>query len=269
MFLTLLFLASALAGACGIVFGAGINPWWFAALVPGLFLGAELVYLLCILVISLFLPKKEPKRSSAYCRLNIRLFLAWLMRVLNVKIHLKGTELLPSEPCVLISNHRSAFDPMTVLAKLKRKKLLFISKESNFKYPIAGPFIRRAAFLPIDRENGMRALRTLKNAADRMMSEGVDFGIYPEGSRTKTGELQEFKSGAFYLAKKAEAPIVVMTARNTELVGKKPFRRVHVYLYIFAVIDKETVRATSMDDLAIMTHDMVEEHLKELSQNDK
>lgn len=265
MFLTLLFLASAIAGACGITFGAAISPWWLFALIPGMFLGVELLYLLCLLIIGMLMPKKEPKKSSAYCRWNIRYFLAWVMRVLNVKVHLTGRELLPAEPCVLISNHRSAFDPMTVLAKLNRKKLLYISKESNFKYPIAGPFIRRAAFLPIDRENGMRALRTLKNAADRMKAEGVDFGIYPEGSRTKTGELQEFKSGAFYLAKKADAPIVVMTARNTEAVGKKPFRRVHVYLDIFAVIDRETVRATSMEDLAKMTHDMVEEHLKKLS----
>lgn len=265
MFLTLVFLISAIAGACGITFGAGISPWWLFALIPGLFIGIELLYLLILLVIGALMPKKEPKKSSAYCRWNIRYFLAWVMRVLNVKIHITGRELIPAEPCVLISNHRSVFDPMTVLAKFNRKKLLFISKESNFKYPIAGPFIRRAAFLPIDRENGIRALRTLKDAADRMKSEGVDFGIYPEGSRTKTGALQEFKSGAFYLAKKAEAPIVVMAVRNTERVGKKLFRRVHVYLDVFAVIDRETVRATSMEDLATMTHDMIEEHLKTVS----
>lgn len=266
MVLILSFLAAAVSGACGIVFGTGISPFWLFALVPALFLGCTLVYVLIIFVVSLILPKKEPKKSSAYCRLNIRLFLNWLLCVLNVKVHVKGEERLPSEPCVFVSNHRSAFDPMTALAKLKRKKLLFISKPENFKAPIAGPFIRGAAFLPIDRENGMRALRTLKNAADRMKAEGVDFGIYPEGTRSKTGELQEFKSGAFYLAKKADAPIVVMTAWNTEKVGKQlPLKRTHVYLEIIAVVDRETVRALSMEELAALTRGMVEDHLKTLA----
>ncbi len=266
MFLSALFLISAVAGACGIVFGASVSPWWLFALIPGLFIGCTLIYVICIYVISLLIPKREPKKSSAFCRLNIRLFLNWLLFVLRVKVHIKGEKMLPGEPCVIVSNHRSAFDPMTVIAKVKRKKLLFISKPGNFKAPIAGAFIRGAAYLPIDRDNGMRALRTLKDAAERMKAEGADFGIYPEGSRSKTGELQEFKSGAFYLAKKADAPIAVMTAWNTEKVGKKfPIRRTHVYLDFIGVVDRETVRSATMDELAALTRGMVEEHLKTLS----
>ncbi len=264
MLLILSFLVASAAGSCGIVFGAGISPWWFFALIPGLFLGCNLFYLITILVASLLLPKKEPKKSSGYCRLNIRLFLNWLLLVLNVKAHVRGEKLFPAEPCVLVSNHRSAFDPMTVLAKVHRKKMLFISKPENFRIPIAGPFIRNAAFLPIDRDNGMKALRTLKNASDRIKAEGVDYGIYPEGTRTKTGELQEFKTGAFYLAKKAEAPIVVMTVWNTERIGKHlPVKRTHVYLDIIGVVDCETVRSGSMEELAALTRSMIEEHLKQ------
>lgn len=266
MVLSLIFLLCAAGGAVGITFGAGISPWWLFALVPGLMIGCVLIYMIVIFILSLLIPKKEPKKSSAFCRLNIRLFLDWLLRILRVKVHVSGEECFPEEPCVLVSNHRSVFDPMTVLPKTRRKKMLFISKEENFKIPIAGPFIRGAAFLPIDRENGMRALRTLKNAAERMKAEGVDFGIYPEGSRSRTGELQEFKSGAFYLAKKADAPIVVMAVRNTEKVGKKlSLRRTHVWHDYLGVIDRETVRASSMDDLAAMTRGMIEEHLKKFS----
>ena len=266
MVLSLIFLVCAVGGSLGIVFGASISPWWLFALLPGLLLGCVLLYGITIYLLSLCIPKKEPKRSSAFCRLNVRLFLDWLLCVLRVKVVVTGEECFPKEPCVLVSNHRSAFDPMSVLAKTKRKKLLFISKESNFKAPIGGPFIRGSAFLPIDRENGMRALRTLKNAAERMRNEKADFGIYPEGSRTKTGELQEFKTGAFYLAKKADAPIVVMAVRNTEKVGKKfPVRRTVVYHDYLGVVDLETVRASSMEELAAITRGMIEEHLSEFS----
>ncbi|MBE6529674.1 MAG: 1-acyl-sn-glycerol-3-phosphate acyltransferase [Ruminococcaceae bacterium] len=259
MFLTILFLLSSITYSLAVVFGAQISPWWLFALIPGFFLGCILVYMLCISIISLFLPRKDPKKSSAFCRLNIRLFLDWLMCLLHVRFRITGEEILPEEPFVLISNHRSVFDPMVVLAKTKRKKMLFISKESNFKIPIAGPFIRHAAFLGIDRENGIRALRTLKNAADRMTNEDADIGIYPEGTRTKDGNLMEFKSGAFYLAKKANAPIVVMVVRNTEKVGKRfSLKPTRVSMDYVAVVDKQTVAEKSMDELALLTHDIVE-----------
>ena len=241
-----------------------MHPLWLLLLIPGVFLGCVLIYLLSILLISLVLPKGEPKKSSAFCRLNIRLFLDWLIRILRVRLTITGEEQIPEEPCVIVSNHRSAFDPMSYLARTRRHKLLYISKESNFHAPIAGPFIRRAAFLPIDRENGMRALRTLKNAADRMKAEGVDFGIYPEGTRSRTGELLEFKTGAFYLAKKAEAPIVVMVTRGTEKIGKKiPLRPVYARMEILTVIDCETVRNSTLEELAAMTRERIENALKE------
>ena len=187
------------------------------------------------------------------------MFLDWLMVLLNVRFRITGEEILPKEPFVLVSNHRSVFDPMAVLAKTKRKKVLFMSKESNFKIPIVGPFIHRAAFFGFYRENGIRALRTLKNAADRMANEGADIGIYPEGTRAKDGKLQEFKSGAFYLAKKANAPIVVMVVRNTEKVGKRfPIKPTRVSMEYVAVVDQQTVAEKSMEELALLTHDIVE-----------
>lgn len=259
MLLTILFSLSAVGYSLAVVFGAGVSPWWLFVLIPGFFFGCAAVYMLCIIVISLLLPRKEPQKSSAFCRLNIHLFLDWLMVLLNVRFRITGEEILPKEPFVLVSNHRSVFDPMAVLAKTKRKKMLFISKESNFKIPIAGPFIHRAAFLGIDRENGIRALRTLKNAADRMANEGADIGIYPEGTRAKDGKLQEFKSGAFYLAKKANAPIVVMVVRNTEKVGKRfSLKPTRVSMEYVAVVDQQTVAEKSMEELALLTHDIVE-----------
>lgn len=266
MALTILFCLCSVAASLCTVFGAHISPWWLFALLPGFFLASLIVYMLIIIVISVFLPRKEPKKSSAFCRWNIHLFLDGLFCLLRVKFQIKGEELLPREPVVLVSNHLSVFDPMAVLAKTKRKKMLFISKESNFKIPIAGPFIRRAAFLPIDRENGIRALRTLKDAAERMKNENADFGIYPEGTRSRTGELQEFKSGAFYLAKKADAPIVLMALCNTQKVGKSfSLKRTRVSMEYFAVIDRETVRAKSMEELAQMSHDMIRDHLKKMA----
>ena len=183
----------------------------------------------------------------------------WLMTFLRIKITIKGREKLPQEPCVLICNHQSDFDPMTVLAALPERKIAYISKPSNFKIPIVGPFIFHAGFLSIDRENGVRALRTLKVAATRMKEIGVDIGIYPEGTRSRTGKLLRFKSGAFVLAKDANAPIVVMSTKGTDQVSKGVlYRRVKVEMEILEVIDREKVQALSCEELSAYSKELIE-----------
>lgn len=262
MLIDLFFLLSVIGSVLLCALVDGIAFWWLPLLLIGLFIGLNFLYLLGIYVASLFLPRKAPKHPNRFCMLMIYLTMQWLMRLFRVRIRMKNTELIPSEPSVLVSNHLSDFDPMSVLAVLRRK-IIFISKESNFKIPIVGNFIRRAGFLAIDRENGMRALRTLKRASEMMAEDGVDVGIYPEGTRSKTGELLEFKSGAFYLAKKAGAPIVIMTTRNTELISKNCLRRkTNVELDVLEVMDADTVKRLSTDEICTYVRDRIAAHLE-------
>ena len=262
MILNLVVLMLSAAGSVGVWLGAGISPWWLLLLLPAFYIGLLAVYFGTLWLVSLFFPKKGPKRSGAFCRRVIRLSLDWLLLLLRVKISLSGTELLPDCPCVLVSNHRSDFDPLAMLAVLRGRGLIYISKEENFRLPLAGNYIRQAGFLAIDRENGMKAMRTLKQAAGRLRDEGLDVGIYPEGTRSKTGELLDFKSGAFYLAKKADAPIAVMTTQGTERIGKNfPLHSTAVRLHICRIIDRETVRASSLEELSATVRGIIEADL--------
>ena len=140
--------------------------------------------------------------------------------------------------------------------------MIYISKEANFRIPLVGPFIHRAGYLAIDRGNGMRARRTLREAAELLHREQLDIGVYPEGTRSRTGELLRFKLGAYMLAKDAEAPVVVMTTEGTESVKRNaPFRRTDVRLRIVDVIDAETVRALSKEELRDRTQETIEREL--------
>ena len=161
-------------------------------------------------------------------------------------------EKFPDEPFVLVSNHLSNFDPVVVLAKVKGRKIAFISKPSNFKIPIAGPYVHLAGFLAIDRENAMRAMRTIKRAAELVVSEQMIMGIYPEGTRNKSGEgLLEFKEGAFLLAKRANAPVVVITTKGTHNLGKSMLiKSTKVELEVIEVIDKETIKDMKLNEIS-------------------
>lgn len=257
VFLAMALIASLLI--CALSYA--VSFWWLVPLFLGIFIAANIIYLAGIFFASLCLSKKPPEHVSHPCMFMIYLTMDWLLTLFRVKIKMTGEEILPKEPVVLVSNHLSDFDPMAVLAVLRRN-IIYISKDSNFKIPIVGRFIRRTGFLAIDREHAMKAMRTLKRAAELLQTDRVDVGIYPEGTRSKNGELLEFKTGAFYLAKKANAPIVIMTTKGTEKISKNVFfRRTNVALDFLEVMDTETVQKLSMDEIAAYVREKIAAHL--------
>lgn len=251
---------AALGTAGAYLIDGSISLWWIPVFFVGEYVGITLLYLILLLIASFFLPTKKPiKTPSEFCRFMIWITMDWVMTILRIHVTVKGEEKIPNEPCVLVCNHQSDFDPMTVLAVMRKRRIAYISKESNFKIPIVGPFIFHAGFLSIDRNNGIRAMRTLHTAAARMKETGVDIGIYPEGTRSRTGKLLRFKAGAYVLAKEADAPIVVMSTKGTDGVTKRKFwKKLNVQIEILDVISREEVREMTTDELTVKSKEMIE-----------
>ena len=258
-----IFVAESLAAAVllGVFVPTAAWAWWQTALLAvggfvGAFLALNVLFLLLLFVISLFFPKGEPKKESRFWRRWTVPAVRWILDMLRVRVKVAGRELLPGEPVVLVSNHRSDFDPMAAMVAFSHRPLVYISKESNLRIPIAGAFVRRCHFLPIDRENPRSALATLKHAASLMREEGLDIGIYPEGTRSYKGGPKPFKEGAFLMAKQAGAPIVLMTTEGTEeIAGHVILRRNIVRLRVLRVISAEEVAATTARELTRLSEE--------------
>lgn len=258
-----IFVAESLAAALllGVFVPTAAWAWWQTALLAlggfvGAFLALNVLFLLLLFVISLFFPKGEPKKESRFWRRWTVHAVRWILDMLRVRVKVEGRELLPGEPVVLVSNHRSDFDPMAAMVAFSHRPLVYISKESNLRIPIAGAFVRRCHFLPIDRENPRSALATLKHAASLMREEGLDIGIYPEGTRSYKGGPKPFKEGAFLMAKQAGAPIVLMTTEGTEeIAGHVILRRNIVRLRVLRVISAEEVAATTARELTRLSEE--------------
>lgn len=258
-----IFVAESLAAAVllGVFVPTAAWAWWQTALLAlggfvGAFLALNVLFLLLLFVISLFFPKGEPKKESRFWRRWTVHAVRWILDMLRVRVKVEGRELLPGEPVVLVSNHRSDFDPMAAMVAFSHRPLVYISKESNLRIPIAGAFVRRCHFLPIDRENPRSALATLKHAASLMREEGLDIGIYPEGTRSYKGGPKPFKEGAFLMAKQAGAPIVLMTTEGTEeIAGHVILRRSIVRLRVLRVISAEEVAATTARELTRLSEE--------------
>ena len=163
-----------------------------------------------------------------------------------------GLEKLPKEGRFLyVSNHRSGFDPLIVMDKLRDYTVFFISKPSNMRLRFSGHWAYAAGCLPIDRDNDRNALKTIITAADYMKRGICSIGIYPEGTRSKTKEMLPFHAGSFKAAQKAKVPIVVASVHGTEKARKfNLLFGTKVYLDILEVIPAETVCALRTDALS-------------------
>ncbi|MBC7363106.1 MAG: 1-acyl-sn-glycerol-3-phosphate acyltransferase [Candidatus Aminicenantes bacterium] len=136
-------------------------------------------------------------------------------RILALKVEVQGLENVdPARSYVFMANHLSFLDgPLLfyVIPQLVR----VILKKSVFRLPVVGLGMRFVGFIPVDRKRASGGKRSIDEAAQLMREKGYSFLIFPEGTRSRTGELQHFKRGGFFLALAAGAPIVPITIKGT------------------------------------------------------
>ena len=232
----------------------------YAGIVLQVIIGAFAAYLLLCIVSALFVnTKKEYCTNSRYYRFLLNSSTAIGLCILRVKIHVTGREMVPADRrFVLVSNHRSNYDPIVTWRAFAKYDLAFISKASNFNVPMWGRLIRRCGFLSIDRSSPRSSVETINKAAGMINDGIVSIGVYPEGTRSKDCRLLPFHNGVFLIAEKTKAPVVVMALRGTEQIHKRcVFRRTHVYLDVLDVITPEELEGK-------MTHEIGERVRRDL-----
>ena len=134
---------------------------------------------------------------------------AWLLWHLVFRIQVVGKEHLPKDGrgFVLASNHISAIDPVfIVIARLWGKRMLIMAKAELFRInPILSWMFRNVGVFGIERGKG--DTEAVDNAIEKV-KKGQGMLIFPEGTRSKTGELGKIKSGAFVVASEAGVDMI-------------------------------------------------------------
>ena len=187
----LLLIPAVLSTAWIYFLSPALSYWWLLPILIACFVAANLVYVLLMFVCTWFAgPNKMYTHISPFYHALTMALDGWILALCRVKIHVTGLEKVPTDTEYLfVSNHRSNFDPMVQWWVLRRWRLAFVSKPSNMRKFVIGPFVRRCCFLPIDRENARNALTTINAAADLIRAHECSFAIYPAGTRSKSGEL--------------------------------------------------------------------------------
>ena len=131
-------------------------------------------------------------------RAMIRVYPLW-----DVKV--EGTLPAPPQTYVVVPNHQSLVDALAVACLPANLK--WIGKRSAFQLPWLGWAFSLAGYVPVvrsDRADGRRALARLR----RYLAEGVPVGLFAEGTRSRNGQLKDFKAGPFKLAIEAGVPVI-------------------------------------------------------------
>src|SRR5499425_266266 len=140
-------------------------------------------------------------------------------RCVGVRLRVVGTERIPAGTCLFVANHTSSADAPAVVNAIPRR-IAILLKKSLFNYPIVGQAFTLAHFIPVERSRHESAIASLEKAIEAIR-EGQSFLIYPEGTRSPDGRLQEFKRGAVVMAIKAGVPIVPMVCAGAQKVMEK------------------------------------------------
>lgn len=124
----------------------------------------------------------------------------WILWASGIRVHVEGVENIPADqPEIIVSNHFSWMD-IPAIATAVPKRTRFVAKKELERIPLFGLAMVRAGHISIDRQDRGAAIESLERAGAALRSDNSSVVIFPEGTRSPTGELQNFKKGAFMLA---------------------------------------------------------------------
>lgn len=191
---------------------------------------------------------KKVGRAWLYFWLSITIWWIWIS--FNAKFIVKGREKLPprSAKICYVANHQSMMDIPAlfgaglwggIIAKIELKKVIglnVIMKELGCVY--------------IDRKDMRQSLKAILKGVENL-NAGLSMAIYPEGTRSKSGEIAPFKAGALKMATKAKAVIVPVAIQNTRSLFENAytFRRIPVYVSILDPIDTSRLSEEELKEL--------------------
>lgn len=248
-----IFLVVALA--LSAVIWAGSFAFWKIFLTAlAIFLLENILYIFAAFMTSLLVKDTEKpiEKEIPVCRFAAISVFGLLCSYLGLKVEVRGMEKLPEQGrFLLVCNHRSGFDPIVLMHRLYKRQLSCIAKPSVMALPFIGKVAYGVGCLGIDRENDRNALKTILTAANYLKKDVCNICIFPEGTRSRTGEMLPFHAGSFKIAQRAGAELVIAAIKGSGSITKNfPLRRTKVELEIIETLPCEKLKSMSTQELA-------------------
>jgi len=183
----------------------------------------------------------------------------------GIRVSSEGAENIdPTKQYVVMMNHVNIFDPFVAYSRYPGKGR-GVEEESHFKMPLYGWLVKRIGMIPINRKSGIKAMNGLRKAAD-LIRQRKDFSvaILPEGTRTRSGKLGNFKKGGFLLAMEAGLEIVPMIQVGAYEIKQQPNWKIRPGKIRFIIEKPISTREYTKDSVELLikkTRDVFLEYL--------
>jgi 1-acyl-sn-glycerol-3-phosphate acyltransferase len=175
-----------------------------------------------IIVVRSFFPGESARIYDGIPRFWARL----MLRVSGVSVTAIGLHhIAPGRPQIVLSNHVSWYDVLALTAVIP-KRYRFVGKKELARVPLWGRAWQASGHIAIDRSDPLSAVESLSRAGRMVREDRSSIIIFPEGTRSATGELQPFKKGAFMLALHSGIELVPTAVQGTHAILRRDNWRV-------------------------------------------
>lgn len=188
---------------------------------------------------------------------------------LVMKRKVEGIENIdPKAKYVMVLNHNSMIDILSIY----NLPLVFkwVSKKEVYRIPIVGRLLLAHGDIVINRASTKEAMQLVHTRGLEWLKKGASVAIFPEGTRSKDGEIHNFKAGAFILAKDAEVPILPIVLDGTDRVVRKGFFMNwsnRITIKILPPVSKQDVVERPIKEVMAEVHDNMVNALAEIRKN--
>lgn len=182
-------------------------------------------------------------------------------RLLRLKIIVSGKENIPERKFVFVGNHQENFDIIALKPIFKDHPLNFIGKESLFGFPFLGQWLYILGNVPIGKLANRSAAESIIKGIKKY-KYGHPMGIFPEGKRSFSNEMIEFKPGAFKLAIKPKADILIGTIYNLDKIFKTfPYKKHKAYIHLHPILKYEDYKDLNSIELSNKVKGIIQDQL--------
>jgi 1-acyl-sn-glycerol-3-phosphate acyltransferase len=217
-------------------------------LAPIIIFGLSWLILLICLEVSYFF-----KRDIPYDSPRIRRTIFWIGTLLikpwRFKYKVINKDYVPETDVVMFGNHISAFDPVVLCYELRHTAISGLAKKSLYEIPVFHRWLKARRVIAMDRTNNRKDAEAMIRAI-RQAKEGQPMFVFPEGTRSRTGELIDFRPGSFRLATKSKKDIVVFKFTGMNKHKWYHLKRITCTLEFFPMIKYEDYKDLSTQELS-------------------
>ena len=243
------------------------SPWYLFLLIP-FFITAFVIYLnvyWLIVLISIFpyRHKDFPGKVNKWNLMHIRITASFITALQGIIVKKKGFKNMPKEPCLILFNHVSDYDPW-ILYKIMGGRYAFVGKYALRKIPMVRAMSSSIGTLYVDNNNPELNRQMVDHAVEYITQKGTSVAIAPEGTRNVSGQLMTFKHGGFNIATRSECPIVLVGFNNMgDALKKKKLSFVRINVELFDVVKPEEYKGMSAGEVAELCEKRYQKYLEQ------